>query len=38
MELVYITVIGPNICGFLVWNWLHVTFIDPNICGSLLWI
>ena len=29
--------IEPNICGSLVWNWLHVTVIDPNICGSLAW-
>ena len=28
---------APNICGSLVWNWLHITVIEPNICDSLVW-
>jgi len=27
-------VIEPDICGSLVWNWLHVTVIEPNSVSS----
>jgi hypothetical protein len=37
MKQNYVTVIEPNICGYLLLNWLHVTVIEPNICGYLLW-
>jgi hypothetical protein len=36
IERLHDTVMEPNICGSLVWNWLHVTFVEPNICRSLV--
>ena len=36
MDWHYFTAKEPNICGSLVWNWLHFTAIGPGVVKWLL--